>query len=92
MKENREKVAAAHINAGVAEVRRAAIDAAADVIWEQVNMYERLLDSSEAWEIYLASTGETFINLCKKRRTLNNKKGNLISICAKLNDLKRKEQ
>lgn len=92
MKENRMKVAAAHINAALAEVRRTAIDDANGVIWAQVMMYENLLDSTEAWAIYMESHGNKFLKLCETRHKLENKKNMLLSICAKINELKWQEQ
>ena len=92
MKQRRMKVAAAHINAALAEVRRAAIDEANDVIWAQVMMYENLLESQEAWAIYMASERESFLKLHKTRHNLKSKKDMLLSIFDKLSTLRFQEQ
>lgn len=92
MKENRMKVAAAQINAALAEVRRAAIEEAGDVIWAQVDAYEKLLDSPEAWAIYMKSKGDRCLKLIETRRKLTNKKNVLITIFTKLSELKWQKQ
>lgn len=92
MKENRTKVAAAHINAALAEVRRAAIEDAGEVIWAQVMMYENLTESKEAWAIYMDSHGEKFLKLHEARHKLTSKKSMLITIFDKLSKLKWQEQ
>lgn len=92
MKQNRTKVAAAHINAALAEVRRAAIEDAIDVIWTQVMMYENLLESKEAWAIYIESNTKWFLKLHETRHKLTSKKNMLITITDKLSKLKWEEQ
>lgn len=92
MKENNLKAAAAHINAALTEVRRAAIEDAGNVIWAQVDAYEKLLDSTEAWAIYMASKGERCLKLIETRRNLTSKKNMLITIFGKLCELKWKNQ
>lgn len=92
MKQNRTKVAAAHINAALAEVRRAAIEDAIDVIWTQVMMYENLLESKEAWAIYIESNTKWFLKLHETRHKLTSKKNMLIAITDKLSKLKWEEQ
>lgn len=92
MKQNRTKVAAAHINAALAEVRRAAIEDAIEVIWAQVMMYENLLESKEAWAIYIESNTKWFLKLHETRHKLTSKKNMLITITDKLSKLKWEEQ
>ena len=92
MKENRQKVAAAYINAALAEVRRVAIEDAIDVIWTQVMMYENLLESKEAWAIYIESNTKWFLKLHETRHKLTSKKNMLITITDKLSKLKWEEQ
>lgn len=92
MKENRQKVAAAHINAALAEVRRAALDESMEVILSQVMMYENLTESKEAWAIYIESNTKWFLKLYETRHKLTNKKNMLLSIIDKLNKLKWEEQ
>lgn len=92
MKENNLKAAAAHINVALAEVRRAAIEDAGDVIWAQVDAYEKLLDSTEAWAIYMESKGDRCLKLIETRRKLTNKKNVLITIFMKLSELKWQKQ
>ena len=86
------KSAAAYINAALAEVRRASIEDAIDVIWAQVMMYENLLDSKEAWSIYMASKGERCLKLMETRHKLTSKKNMIITITDKLCKLKWEEQ
>lgn len=92
MKENRQKLAAAHLNAALAEVRRANLDEATEVIWSQVMMYENLTESKEAWAIYIKSNTKWFLKLHDARHKLINKKNMLLSIIDKLNKLKWEEQ
>lgn len=92
MKENRQKVAAAHINAALAEVRRAAIEDAGDVIMAQVYAYEKLLDSREAWAIYFESNTKWFLKLRETRHKLESKKNMLLGILDKLSKLRWQEQ
>ncbi len=92
MKENRQKVSAAYINAALAEVRRVAIEDAIDVIWTQVMMYENLLESKEAWAIYIESNTKWFLKLHETRHKLTSKKNMLITITDKLSKLKWEEQ
>ena len=92
MKENRQKVAAAYLNAALAEVRRAAIEDATDVIWTQVMMYENLLESKEAWAIYIESNTKWFLKLHEKRHKLTSKRNMLTTICDKIHKLKWEEQ
>ena len=92
MKENRQKVAAAHINAALAEVRRAALDEAMEVIWAQVMMYENLTESKEAWAIYIESNTKWFLRLHETRHKLTSKKNMLLTIFDKLSKLRWEEQ
>lgn len=88
MKQDSMKVAAALVNAALDDVRRAAIEDAEDVIWAQVYAYEKLLDSTEAWAIYMKSKGERSLKLIETRRKLTNKKSMLLTIVTKLCELK----
>lgn len=92
MKQNRTKVAAAYINAALAEVRRVAIEDAIDVICTQVMMYENLLESKEAWAIYYESNTKWYLKLHEIRHKLTRKKNMLITITDKLSKLKWEEQ
>ena len=92
MKQDSIKAAAAHINAALAEVRRAAIEDAGDVIWAQVDAYEKLLDSKEAWAIYIESNTKWFLKLHEIRHKLRSKKDMLTTIFDKLCKLRWQEQ
>lgn len=86
------KAAAAHINAALAGVRRAAIEDAVDVIFAQVYAYEKLLDNSESWAIYFESNTKWFLKLRETRHKLESKKNMLLGILDKLSKLRWQEQ
>ena len=76
----------------LADTRRAAIEECSDVVWAQVTMYDKLLESTEAWAIYMASKGERCLKLIETRRKLTNKKKMFLAIFEKFCELKWQKQ